>query len=115
MIRRPPRSTQSRSSAASDVYKRQMFDDSVSMWDPDRGAFAGRNVRQLPGGGHERGLRLPSRIFHQRMQRDVAHLVVQAGKAAQLVEHAVAPQELVRGGWQLVAVGAQFQFLLRTM
>src|SRR5450756_3221669 len=26
MIRRPPRSTQSRSSAASDVYKRQMFD-----------------------------------------------------------------------------------------
>src|SRR5680860_1909941 len=27
MIRRPPRSTQSRSSAASDVYKRQTFDD----------------------------------------------------------------------------------------
>src|SRR5680860_1844474 len=27
MIRRPPRSTQSRSSAASDVYKRQVFDD----------------------------------------------------------------------------------------
>ena len=26
MIRRPPRSTQSRSSAASDVYKRQAFD-----------------------------------------------------------------------------------------
>src|SRR5680860_1914720 len=28
MIRRPPRSTQSRSSAASDVYKRQLVDDS---------------------------------------------------------------------------------------
>ena len=27
MIRRPPRSTQSRSSAASDVYKRQFLDD----------------------------------------------------------------------------------------
>src|SRR5659263_414209 len=27
MIRRPPRSTQSRSSAASDVYKRQVFED----------------------------------------------------------------------------------------
>ena len=26
MIRRPPRSTQSRSSAASDVYKRQLYD-----------------------------------------------------------------------------------------
>src|SRR5680860_1786528 len=33
MIRRPPRSTQSRSSAASDVYKRQA-------WDGDAGAFA---------------------------------------------------------------------------
>src|SRR5450756_454975 len=29
MIRRPPRSTQSRSSAASDVYKRQLVDDVV--------------------------------------------------------------------------------------
>eukprot|EP00826_Nyctotherus_ovalis_P049598 TRINITY_DN600_c0_g1_i2.p1 TRINITY_DN600_c0_g1~~TRINITY_DN600_c0_g1_i2.p1 ORF type:complete len:173 (-),score=33.38 TRINITY_DN600_c0_g1_i2:102-596(-) len=29
MIRRPPRSTQSRSSAASDVYKRQMYDPSI--------------------------------------------------------------------------------------
>ena len=34
MIRRPPRSTQSRSSAASDVYKRQ-----------------GRPLQHLPGGG----------------------------------------------------------------
>src|SRR5450756_848032 len=33
MIRRPPRSTQSRSSAASDVYKRQL--------DPSRDIFAG--------------------------------------------------------------------------
>src|SRR5680860_417092 len=31
MIRRPPRSTQSRSSAASDVYKRQVWDD-VADW-----------------------------------------------------------------------------------
>src|SRR5450756_1954152 len=31
MIRRPPRSTQSRSSAASDVYKRQVFPDAVAM------------------------------------------------------------------------------------
>src|SRR5450756_3182242 len=30
MIRRPPRSTQSRSSAASDVYKRQVPDDSAN-------------------------------------------------------------------------------------
>ena len=30
MIRRPPRSTQSRSSAASDVYKRQVKENSVN-------------------------------------------------------------------------------------
>src|SRR5450756_2054492 len=34
MIRRPPRSTQSRSSAASDVYKRQFMDRSVLESDP---------------------------------------------------------------------------------
>eukprot|EP00657_Telonema_sp_P-1_P007915 TRINITY_DN2829_c0_g2_i1.p1 TRINITY_DN2829_c0_g2~~TRINITY_DN2829_c0_g2_i1.p1 ORF type:complete len:133 (-),score=12.79 TRINITY_DN2829_c0_g2_i1:106-504(-) len=39
MIRRPPRSTQSRSSAASDVYKRQVGDGVILQkrvnWDPD--------------------------------------------------------------------------------
>src|SRR5450756_3031730 len=30
MIRRPPRSTQSRSSAASDVYKRQDYDNAIN-------------------------------------------------------------------------------------
>src|SRR5680860_668319 len=34
MIRRPPRSTQSRSSAASDVYKRQR----MNSWTPSRGS-----------------------------------------------------------------------------
>src|SRR5450756_1832581 len=47
MIRRPPRSTQSRSSAASDVYKRQGLDRT---WDPDRPAAADRGERVLPGG-----------------------------------------------------------------
>ena len=32
MIRRPPRSTQSRSSAASDVYKRQMYNIKQAGW-----------------------------------------------------------------------------------
>src|SRR5450756_3258617 len=32
MIRRPPRSTQGRSSAASDVYKRQRMKDTVTAW-----------------------------------------------------------------------------------
>src|SRR5680860_1262879 len=33
MIRRPPRSTQSRSSAASDVYKRQTHPEAAPLWD----------------------------------------------------------------------------------
>src|SRR5450756_336880 len=32
MIRRPPRSTQSRSSAASDVYKRQIHSEPFTFW-----------------------------------------------------------------------------------
>src|SRR5665213_2666773 len=43
MIRRPPRSTQSRSSAASDVYKRQLYDRLLDLVD-DVGAFAGDGV-----------------------------------------------------------------------
>src|SRR5659263_133589 len=40
MIRRPPRSTQSRSSAASDVYKRQpdniILDPAIGKWTPEK-------------------------------------------------------------------------------
>src|SRR5428012_18323 len=42
MIRRPPRSTQSRSSAASDVYKRQLFDRAtIGNMAPEYGATMG--------------------------------------------------------------------------
>ena len=91
------------------------LDDPVSMGNPDRGAFTGGDVRQLLRGGSERGFGLPCRICFQRMQRDMAHLVVQAGETAELVEHAVAPQEVVRGGGQLVAIGAELQIFGRAM
>src|SRR5450756_3043242 len=54
MIRRPPRSTQSRSSAASDVYKRQGHDRRRAGPDPRRDRCAGRRGRPrgaLPGHG----------------------------------------------------------------
>eukprot|EP00657_Telonema_sp_P-1_P000108 TRINITY_DN10190_c0_g1_i1.p1 TRINITY_DN10190_c0_g1~~TRINITY_DN10190_c0_g1_i1.p1 ORF type:complete len:103 (-),score=48.52 TRINITY_DN10190_c0_g1_i1:123-431(-) len=44
MIRRPPRSTQSRSSAASDVYKRQAFSSASRFFSTSRGS------RCLPDG-----------------------------------------------------------------
>src|SRR5450756_2222678 len=55
MIRRPPRSTQSRSSAASDVYKRQYYDN-----DADPAALAGKTVAIIGYGsqGHAHALNL---------------------------------------------------------
>src|SRR5680860_1923068 len=44
MIRRPPRSTQSRSSAASDVYKRQPLDAVLSVPDYRPGHWLARGV-----------------------------------------------------------------------
>src|SRR5450756_2853799 len=43
MIRRPPRSTQSRSSAASDVYKRQIIERET--WDRTHAKLRGKNHR----------------------------------------------------------------------
>src|SRR5450756_523847 len=53
MIRRPPRSTQSRSSAASDVYKRQVVPDGLIPLEPDDGDV--EPVQDHPRRGEERG------------------------------------------------------------
>ena len=48
MIRRPPRSTQSRSSAASDVYKRQfIMNHHIQYWKQERAALAFRSNEQV--------------------------------------------------------------------
>src|SRR6202790_3540667 len=78
-------------------------------------SLAGGDPDQLARGGDNGGLRLPERIFDERMRDDKTHLVVHAIEAAERVEHAVAPQELIGGGRQLVAIGAELQFRLRTM
>src|SRR5450756_1174764 len=49
MIRRPPRSTQSRSSAASDVYKRQHQDRGMVLAEELQDALVVSNVYVLPG------------------------------------------------------------------
>src|SRR5680860_434228 len=53
MIRRPPRSTQSRSSAASDVYKRQVEAVSNIRSICPRGATEGRVARSAAGYGED--------------------------------------------------------------
>src|SRR5680860_1398706 len=64
MIRRPPRSTQSRSSAASDVYKRQITDGALATVRTELGRFG----RQVSGYSLEH--LLPERGF------DVARMLV---------------------------------------
>ena len=91
------------------------LDDAVSMRNPAVGAFPGADAYELMSGGHDRRLRLPQRIFGQRMQRDEAHLVIQAFEPAERVEHALAPQEFIGSGGKLVAIGTELQFGLRTM
>ena len=54
MIRRPPRSTQSRSSAASDVYKRQIedsvqFDLQDTLWDANLLKFSEQALGSIGG------------------------------------------------------------------
>ena len=49
MIRRPPRSTQSRSSAASDVYKRQKLDEFGGLWVIGGNAFLLRSAMAESG------------------------------------------------------------------
>src|SRR5450756_3114237 len=85
MIRRPPRSTQSRSSAASDVYKRQEFDfvplseGTVTKGDID---FIVRKVGEFDRdnrGGIERTLHRISAIRNRH--NDVVGLTCRVGRA----------------------------------
>src|SRR5450756_2660065 len=71
MIRRPPRSTQSRSSAASDVYKRQIQDpvshDALGQeWQRVHAAIGGEE-RDRIGGGPEAGPRLGDVIGDEKV------------------------------------------------
>jgi len=70
---------------------KKALDDAVGMAEPDTDAFAGSDLHQLLRRPGQCRLGLPGRIFGQRMQYDKAHLVAQSLKAAERVEHAVAP------------------------
>ena len=73
MIRRPPRSTQSRSSAASDVYKRQLFDlDNTLCTFIDAKYAACRAVTDYIGTGDETE---PVSYTHLRAHETVLDLV----------------------------------------
>eukprot|EP00657_Telonema_sp_P-1_P012203 TRINITY_DN864_c0_g1_i8.p1 TRINITY_DN864_c0_g1~~TRINITY_DN864_c0_g1_i8.p1 ORF type:complete len:105 (-),score=64.78 TRINITY_DN864_c0_g1_i8:28-342(-) len=72
MIRRPPRSTQSRSSAASDVYKRQM---------PNKGYGSDRVTKYIHTDGFKH--------FPINTLQDLYMLVMQNRKYAGVISHTV--------------------------
>src|SRR5680860_1254854 len=85
MIRRPPRSTQSRSSAASDVYKRQRLTRSRAAGRVKTSSWAGRmrvvrTCNRCPGGLTVRVNHL-SRFGSLRVEADAQGLVSRAGTA----------------------------------
>eukprot|EP00657_Telonema_sp_P-1_P002984 TRINITY_DN1696_c0_g1_i3.p1 TRINITY_DN1696_c0_g1~~TRINITY_DN1696_c0_g1_i3.p1 ORF type:complete len:112 (-),score=29.69 TRINITY_DN1696_c0_g1_i3:134-469(-) len=69
MIRRPPRSTQSRSSAASDVYKRQIMDGN-GRWAKQKGLF--RSI------GHENGSKAVREIVEGCAEIGIPYLTLYA-------------------------------------
>src|SRR5450756_166140 len=93
MIRRPPRSTQSRSSAASDVYKRQVI----------RSALERRSGSALPeAGGGSTSTALPER-GHDRQRIGTRHRGLQSG-----------PRGDERGGRGIRTESATVEFLALT-
>ena len=74
-----------------------------------------QEVERAQLGGANRGLDLQGGIIVQAAEHDGAHLVVKAGEAAELIEHALAPQEGVGVERQIVAVRAELELLRRAV
>src|SRR5450756_2764337 len=105
MIRRPPRSTQSRSSAASDVYKRQI----------DGGVAPAEDAEPfLHHDALHRALGAPARVRFNRQEYH-AHAVLAGRRQGEAQFGALADEELVRdldqdasavAGFRIAAAGA---------
>src|SRR5450756_2244082 len=80
MIRRPPRSTQSRSSAASDVYKRQLLDAAGWKWN------AAKTARALPD-GTPATLKIPYSTGATFREREVTLMEPMLAKLGIKIEH----------------------------
>src|ERR1700689_708520 len=86
--------------------RRVALDDAVSMQQRGADALTGSDRNQLPRGGAQRGVDLHGGIIAQAAEYDGAHLVAEAGEAAELVEHALAPKKRVGVERQFIAVRA---------
>src|SRR5262245_7437592 len=87
----------------------EALDDSVGVPDLIVCPVPGRDQAELARGGRHCGFDLPQRILLQTVQDDKAHLLPEAAEAAELVEDAVTPEEVVGVCRQLVAVRAELE------
>src|SRR5262245_16963279 len=85
------------------------LDDAVGVPDLIVRAVAGRDQPQLPCRSRKGGFDLLQRILLQTVQDDEAHLLVEAAEATELIEDAVAPQKIIGGCRQLVAVWTKLE------
>ena len=85
------------------------LDDAVGVPDLIVRAVTGRDQPQLPRRSRKGGFDLLQRILLQTVQDDEAHLFVEAAEATELVEDAVAPQEIIGGCRQFVAVRTKLE------
>src|SRR5262249_56322640 len=72
-------------------------------------ALAGRDQPQLPCRGRKGGFDLLQRILLQTVQHDEAHFLAEAAEAAELIEDAVAPEKIIGGRRQLLAVKTKLE------
>src|SRR5262249_49503446 len=96
------------------LHRRHFFgnksaDDSVGVLDLIMHSVAGRELPELFCCSGKRGLELQHRILLEAMQDDEAHFFAEAVEAAELIEHAAVPQELIGSGRQLIAIRTQLE------
>src|SRR5262245_25658523 len=85
------------------------LDDAVGVPDLIVRAVTGRDQPQLRYRSRKGGFDLLQRILLQTVQDDEAHLLIEAAEATEFVEDAVAPQKIIGGCRQLVAVRTELE------
>ena len=94
------------------LHRRHFFgnkaaDDSVGVLDLIMHSVAACELPELFCRSGKRGFELQHRILLEAVQDDEAHFFAEAVEAAELIEYAPVPQELIGSGRQLVAIRTQ--------
>src|SRR5262249_34289608 len=78
-------------------------------------AITGGDKAELARGRRKSGFDLLQRIFMHAAEHDKTHLLTEPIEAAELIEDAIIPQEVVGGSRQIVAIRTELEPRIRTM